>query len=659
MRRDRHARTGEWWDTAYTPKENSGKGKAKGKAKGKGKGKDGQQERSRRRSRSSSRPRSKSRGKSIDKDKDADKVKSKNRKRSKSRGRSSSRRRDKSADAKQSDDPDFQPSAAQRRKDKKAAKLEEKKKEREQRGAQERERAPMCTHCYYEATYATSTKCFRCKTPFAHAAAAKPAPAPPAAAPAVQSPALDAVKGTLKLLEASLAVKKEVKFAPASAKPPPPPPPAAATPAKPVAAAPVEGAAEATPVSMDTDDDTTGDITATKLADLRKKKAHFSTQVTAYADEPALLAVFRGRVDEMDTQIKVLLNARQLELAPHQLGLVLSQRQHELSLAQKSATDIEAKNTGELDAFDKRIEEVALQFKNQAAALETARVAADTAFKEERTALLEKGTNQIAEAQLAVKVASDAVTSVQSLHDSKCCAPADVNGQEKAEAATPPAVDAGAAHNAAQIQHLKAKEALINTQAAQNAMLMKEMAEMKEQMASLQPPSAPTALLPPVVLDTPEVPSDPAAQQACLALWQSLRLLAQQATPVPVAFADLARAHLPWADFLRLIPIKVAAAALDCPVGTGRGPQPHQEVPRRLLELLRTQLDSIVSQLSSEQKAVKEKTQLTAECNAWAATVIDQAKRISERKRPPAASAESLNDAQTTPLPEDKSVEVL
>ena len=259
----------------------------------------------------------------------------------------------------------------------------------------------------------------------------------------------------------------------------------------------------------------------------------------------------------------------------------------------------------------------------------------------------------------AKEVAQAAVASIQSMQTAKN-GPASSGAEEVPGKSSPPVTAAskqGTISPQADEQAAKvlAQEKVINTQAAQNAMLMQKMAEMEEKMAALQPQSTPTILLPPIVLDAPEVPSEPAAQQACLELWQSLRLLAQQETPVPVAWADLTRAHLPWADFLRLIPIKVAAAALEgVPIGILRAPDPNLEVPRRLLELLRTQLDSIVSQLTAEQKAVKDMTQRTAECNAWAVTVIDQAKRIAERKRPAAVPAESVKDAMNAPPPEDK-----
>ena len=61
--------------------------------------------------------------------------------------------------------------------------------------------------------------------------------------------------------------------------------------------------------------------------------------------------------------------------------------------------------------------------------------------------------------------------------------------------------------------------------------------------------------------------------------------------------------------------------------------------------------------MTADQKAVKEKAQLAQEVAAWAESVINQAKRIAERKRPPDSSAESINDAINAPLPPESSAE--
>jgi hypothetical protein len=259
----------------------------------------------------------------------------------------------------------------------------------------------------------------------------------------------------------------------------------------------------------------------------------------------------------------------------------------------------------------------------------------------------------------AKEVAQAAVASIQSMQTAKN-GPASSGAEEVPGKGSPPATSdskQGSTSPQADEQAAKAlaQEKVINTQAAQNSILMQELAEMREQLAAQQPSrSSQSALLPPVVLQAPAMPTDPAAQQACLALCQSLRLLAQQEHIVAVTWADLTRAHMPWTDFIHLVPILEVAKTVK-KVGTARAPEQHLEVPRRLLELLRTQLECIVAEMTSEQKAVKQKAQLESECRAWAETVIDQALRISERKRPPALAAEDIKKAQEAPLPAEQS----
>ena len=155
------------------------------------------------------------------------------------------------------------------------------------------------------------------------------------------------------------------------------------------------------------------------------------------------------------------------------------------------------------------------------------------------------------------------------------------------------------------------------------------------------------AFLPP-----PTPPTSEEAAKALFALGQSLRLLAQQDEPVTVTWEDLSRAPLSWADCLQLIPIQTIAQSVPrC--GTGRAPEPTSAVPRRVLELLRTQLDILAAQSTLSQVAAAHKSELEAQTTAWASSVLDQAKRIAERKRAPEAAAETLKSAAKVALPAD------
>ena len=91
-----------------------------------------------------------------------------------------------------------------------------------------------------------------------------------------------------------------------------------------------------------------------------------------------------------------------------------------------------------------------------------------------------------------------------------------------------------------------------------------------------------------------------------------------------------------------------------------KAPEPTSAVPRRILELLRTQLDILAAQSTLSQAAAAQKTELEVQATKWAVSVLDQAKRIPERKRAPAVTSETMKDAAKVPVPPDgAAVEVL
>ena len=189
-------------------------------------------------------------------------------------------------------------------------------------------------------------------------------------------------------------------------------------------------------------------------------------------------------------------------------------------------------------------------------------------------------------------------------------------------------------------------EKQLHQQAAQNALLQQKLLEAQEQIAALQPPTASNvALQEPVTLPPPALPASSEAQAALRSLGHSLRLLAQQEEAVTVTWGDLARAKMHWQDFLLLVPIQVAIGSLQVvKCGTGAAPDLALAVPRKLLELLRSQLDAMEVQMTVAQQDASQKQQLATEAQTWAASVLDQAKRIAERKRIPAPDSAGERD---------------
>ena len=76
------------------------------------------------------------------------------------------------------------------------------------------------------------------------------------------------------------------------------------------------------------------------------------------------------------------------------------------------------------------------------------------------------------------------------------------------------------------------------------------------------------------------------------------------------------------------------------------GPAPDAPVPRRVLELLRKQLDTIVTIWASENavQLAKAEEQL-AKCQ-WAQNVLNEAKRLQELKRPTPGADSQTADVQ-------------
>ena len=129
-----------------------------------------------------------------------------------------------------------------------------------------------------------------------------------------------------------------------------------------------------------------------------------------------------------------------------------------------------------------------------------------------------------------------------------------------------------------------------------------------------------------------------------------MRLLAQQDEPVAVTWADLSRAHVSWDDFLQLVPLRVVAKSVS-KVGSKTAPEPTHIVPRKLLELLRSQLDVLAAQWSASDAAASQQAELNAQAAVWATSLLDQAKRITDRKRIPEVAAEAVRDAQKLAVP--------
>ena len=140
----------------------------------------------------------------------------------------------------------------------------------------------------------------------------------------------------------------------------------------------------------------------------------------------------------------------------------------------------------------------------------------------------------------------------------------------------------------------------------------------------------------------------------CTACEHPLLLLAEQDSPTLVTWANLASAHLHWPDVCRLVPHHVIDQSIKG-IDPTAGPAPDAHVPRRVLELLRKQLDAIVAQWIRDNAAQAAVAEEMHSRSAWAQTVLDHAKRLQDLKRH-TDSSDGQEPASSRPRPTPRRV---
>jgi hypothetical protein len=275
----------------------------------------------------------------------------------------------------------------------------------------------LCTRCAYKGTYASSVKCFGCKKPFPPEAphGVSAAPAAPAVAPKTPSPAAAASISALQTIQEE-AKARAAALAPA-AKPKvsfnaPAPTPALASPAAGSAASSHNAAAA--PMSIDLTTADTGLDNARKLTTLRAQKAKYDAQCAEFHAAPTVQAAIAALSKGLDQQIADLLEKQQGELEPHQLGLVLSQRQRELSEAMQRTAEWETAAAAKLDEHDQRATSIAKDFALAVQAALDAQQQSATALAAERSDLVVALEAQITKAKEGQEAAKQLMDVLQS-----------------------------------------------------------------------------------------------------------------------------------------------------------------------------------------------------------------------------------------------------
>ena len=94
----------------------------------------------------------------------------------------------------------------------------------------------------------------------------------------------------------------------------------------------------------------------------------------------------------------------------------------------------------------------------------------------------------------------------------------------------------------------------------------------------------------------------------------------------------------------RLVPHHVINESIKG-IDPSAGPAADAAVPRRVLELLRKQLDFILAEWMRDNATKVATAEEKHAQSAWAQSVLDHAKRVQDRKRPAESSAEAANVA--------------
>ena len=510
----------------------------------------------------------------------------------------------------------------------------------------------FCTKCTYAGTYETSARCHACKVCFEDPKVPTPTPTPaptPAAAPSAAE--LAAVSTLAKIKEESAAriatYAGAVKAGGPVVVPPPPAPPQPKAAAAPPPAPTVAVGANAPPsvdaaASAATAAAATADLEEAKqITALRAKRAKAEAQRTVFEDVPEVHASFTRMIAQLDQEVTDRLAERQKALPPHQLGAVVAQRQLELCTAQKEATDVKAAVEAEGAAFDTKAKSIDAGYAEELRKLQEAQVAARAGFDAQRIELHKRLAKRLADATAASLAARQLLQTAEAAHASQsgatklaADAAAEVAAQVTAAAAAALAEQQRAATTAADAQQVL--QAQID---AQKILLAQQEQKIQDQHRLLQP----SAVKAPVQLPTPAAPTDTATGDAWFRLRQFLILLAQQEAPVGVSWNDLVQFLMTWEEFSKLVPFHVSKESIP-DLDAAAGPHLDQHVPRRLLACLRDQMDVLVHEWFKEAAKSDARAELTTEANKFAQTVLDEAKRIQEKKRP---AEMALSDLKT------------
>ena len=490
----------------------------------------------------------------------------------------------------------------------------------------------FCTACLFQGTYATSMKCFDCKVPFAAPLVPTPSTPPPAPAAAASAASTKAATALSELKDAAVSrLKGYAEAVKAGASPPPPPPGAAANAPPPpppqpgVAAAPVAGLAARTPEQEAAAAASAADLaTAKHLTDLRTKRSKAASQLEGFED-PGILRALRVHIASLDAELLAAQTTREATLQPHQLGQVLTQRQQAASEAALAAKAAQETADAAVATFDKEARAHDEEYLEYIRTLVAAQAQVQQKAIADRVTLVERLTKGTAAAHAKAAESKRLLEHAQKTH-------ANQSGAAQAEAAANLVrqTEAAQAQDATLQLHLQQQTQLKQQLAETEAKLASQQAELTRQQTAMRPSLA--SLVPAAQLPAPMMPERKDAAEAMFSLRANLLLLAEQETPVIVTWGDLAAGHLHWPDATKLVPFHVIEESVKG-IDASSGPLSDAPVPRRVLELLRKQLDTIVSLWTQDNASQVTKAEERHALSCWAQNVLDQAGRLRDHKR--------------------------
>ena len=354
-----------------------------------------------------------------------------------------------------------------------------------------------------------------------------------------------------------------------------------------------------------------------------------------------LTAALEAELANIDEKIRLHLQAREQALEPHQLEELLSQQRLELAAAVKTEAQATEASSTTLRTFDTRANKVNDECLKELEAMKQAHEATKAALIAEREALVTALTNDAAEAtkrvaNIRAKIDSTTALARAASRTVDLTGGTDVDMKTRAEkeATTAAAQQAQVKRLTEQLEATK-RELADTTAAAE---------------AAKAAPAPTTTIQPPMRAHTPlptlELTNDEQLANSWHVVRAGLLLLDVQDTALDVRWQEIFGSGLSWENICNLVPADEIIQS-DPQIDKTNGPVPESKIPRRVLGLLRAQLDALAALWTAKHAEDAATAEITSRAYDFISHVREEAFRVQNRKRPADTTSESHKSQQS------------